>query len=144
TKSFPFLLTFNQFGARIYNDKRYIARENMNAPNHQSAQPISEPVFYILLSLAVGRKHGYAILKDVEWLSQESVLLSTSTLYGALGRLEARGYVERVPADGEPAPGLPRKVYALTPQGRDLLHAEARRVQRLADLARRHRIGGPA
>jgi PadR family transcriptional regulator PadR len=107
-------------------------------------QSISEPVFYILLSLAAGQKHGYAILKDVEWLSQDALLLSTSTLYGALGRLEARGYVERVPADGEPASGLPRKVYALTPEGRDLLQAEARRVQRLAELARRFRIGGPA
>jgi len=49
-----------------------------------------------------------------------------------------------VEAGGEPAPGLPRKVYALTPQGLDLLHAEARRVQRLADLARRYQIGDPA
>jgi DNA-binding PadR family transcriptional regulator len=58
--------------------------------------------------------------------------------------LEQQGYVERVPDDGEPAPGLPRKVYALTPQGWALLHAEARRVQCLADLARRHQIGDPA
>jgi len=116
----------------------------MSARNHQSTEPISEPVFFILLSLAAGRKHGYAILKDVERLSQASVLLSTSTLYGALGRLEEQGHVERVPAGGEPAPGLPRKVYVLTPQGLDLLHAEARRVQRLADLARRYQINDPA
>jgi PadR family transcriptional regulator PadR len=116
----------------------------MNATNHRSSEPISEQVFFILLSLASGDKHGYAILKDIERLSQASVLLSTSTLYGALGRLEEQGYVERVPAGGEPAPGLPRKVYALTPQGRDLLSAEARRVQRLADLARRYQIGGLA
>jgi DNA-binding PadR family transcriptional regulator len=88
-------------------------------------------------------QHGYAILKDVERLSQSSLLLSTSTLYGALGRLEEQGHVERVPAGGEPAPGLPRKVYAISPRGRALLHAEAMRVQRLADLARRHQIGDP-
>jgi DNA-binding PadR family transcriptional regulator len=116
----------------------------MNNCNHLSAEPISEPVFFILLSLADGRKHGYAILKDVERLSQASLLLSTSTLYGALGRLEERGHVERVLAGGEPAPGLPRKVYVLTPQGLALLNAEARRLQRLADLARRYRIGDPA
>jgi DNA-binding PadR family transcriptional regulator len=116
----------------------------MNTSNHQSTEPISEPVFLILLSLASGDKHGYAILKDIERLSQASVLLSTSTLYGALGRLEEHGYVERAPAGGAPAPGLPRKVYALTPQGRELLGAEARRVQRLADLARRYQIGGLA
>jgi DNA-binding PadR family transcriptional regulator len=106
-----------------------------------SPEPISEPVFFILISLGEGRKHGYAILKDVERLSQGAVLLSTSTLYGALGRLEGQGCVERVPAGGEPAPGLPRKVYALTPQGLALLQAEARRVQRLADLARPYQAG---
>jgi DNA-binding PadR family transcriptional regulator len=116
----------------------------MSARNHQSSEPISEPVFLILLSLLAGRKHGYAILKDVERLGQSSVLLSTSTLYGALGRLEEQGHVKRVPAGGEPAPGLPRKVYVITPQGRAVLHAEARRVQRLADLARRSQIGEPA
>jgi PadR family transcriptional regulator PadR len=111
---------------------------------HPPMGSISEPVFFILLSLAAGRKHGYAILKDVERLSQASLLLSTSTLYNALGRLEEQGHIERVPAGGEPAPGLPRKVYTLTPQGRALLHAEARRLRRLADLARRCQIGDPA
>lgn len=112
----------------------------MDTRNHLSTEPISEPVFYILLSLALGNKHGYAILKEVERLSQSTVLLSTSTLYGALGRLEEQGHVERLPAGGNPAPGLPRKVYGLTPQGRSLLQAEARRVQCLAELARRYQI----
>jgi DNA-binding PadR family transcriptional regulator len=110
----------------------------------QSIEPVSEPVFLILLSLATGRKHGYAILKDIEDLSQGSVVLSTSTLYGALGRLEEQGHVKRVPASEDPAPGLPRKVYAITPQGMDLLHGAARRIQRMADLTRRNRIGDPA
>lgn len=116
----------------------------MGERNRPSIEPVSEPVFYMLVSLAAGRKHGYAVLKDVERLSQDSVRLSTSTLYGALARLEEQGHVERVEAGEEPGPGLPRKVYALTPQGRSLLHAEARRVRRLADLARRQRIGDPA
>lgn len=115
----------------------------MSPRKHLSSEPISEPVFFILLSLAAGRKHGYAILKDVENLSQASLLLSTSTLYGALGRLEEQGLVERVPAGKEPAPGLPRKVYALTPKGQARLNTEASRVQRLAELARLHRIGNP-
>ncbi len=116
----------------------------MRSPKQPATEPISEQVFLILLSLATGRKHGYAILKDVERLSQASVQLSTSTLYGALGRLEEQGHVERVQVSGEPAPGLPRKVYHLTPQGQALLNAEARRVQRLADLARRCQVGDPA
>jgi DNA-binding PadR family transcriptional regulator len=111
--------------------------------NKSSSETISEPVFYILLSLSMGRKHGYAILKDVEDLSDSAVQLSTSTLYSALGRLAEQGYVERVPIEDEPTPGLPRKVYVLTPRGRALLGAEARRVQRLSDLTRRFNLGNP-
>ncbi len=49
--------------------------------------PLREPTFLILLSLADGEKHGYAILKDVSEISQGKVLLSTGTLYEALARL---------------------------------------------------------
>jgi len=108
------------------------------AHSTSSPLPVSEPVFFILLSLAAGRKHGYAILKDIETLSREAVLLSTSTLYGALSRLEDQGYIRRVPAGQPVAPGLPRKVYELTPQGLDLLHGEAERLQRLSLVAQRY------
>jgi len=63
--------------------------------------PLTEPTFYILLSLAPEKRHGYAILKDVEALSNGNVSLSTSTLYGALGRLLDQGLIERVPNDEE-------------------------------------------
>jgi DNA-binding PadR family transcriptional regulator len=106
-----------------------------------SPLPVSEPVFFILLSLASGQKHGYAILKAIESMSQERLLLSTSTLYGALSRLEVQGYIRRVPAGQPVAPGLPRKVYALTPEGLDLLHGEAERLQRLNHIARRYLPG---
>jgi DNA-binding PadR family transcriptional regulator len=96
-----------------------------NDPN-----PLSEPVFYILLSLASGQKHGYAILKDLETLSERSVMLSTSTLYSALTRLEDQGLVQRISVEAPTAPGLPRKVYELTPQGLNLLNVETRRLQR--------------
>jgi len=125
-------------------------------PLPYSKLPVSEPVFYILLSLASGRKHGYAILKDVETMSQEALLLSTSTLYSALGRLEEQGLIRRVPA-GSPAgehaapgeaapgtPGLPRKVYELTPQGLALLQGEADRLHRMAAIARRSLAKRPA
>ena len=103
-----------------------------------SPLPVSEPVFYILLSLASGRKHGYAILKQIETLSGDTLHLSTSTLYGALSRLEEQGYIRRVPAGQQVTPGLPRKVYELTPDGLDLLHGEAERLQRMSHIARRH------
>jgi DNA-binding PadR family transcriptional regulator len=102
---------------------------------------VSEQVFLILLSLAAGRKHGYAILKDVEAMSGGALVLSTSTLYGALGRLEREGLVGHVEAEREVAPGLPRKVYELTPGGLALLQGEAARLRRMALLANRYLPG---
>ena len=100
--------------------------------------PLTEATFYILLSLAPGKKHGYAILKDVEALSDGKVRLSTSTLYGALGRLLDQGLIERVPNDGEenPGPGLPRKAYVLSKTGRRVLEAELSRMRALVAAAR--------
>jgi DNA-binding PadR family transcriptional regulator len=109
-----------------------------------SPLPVSEPVFFILLSLASGPKHGYAILKAIEAISRETLLLSTSTLYGALSRLEEQGYIRRVMAGQQVAPGLPRKVYELTPQGLNLLHAEAERLHRMSRIARQSLPRQPA
>jgi PadR family transcriptional regulator PadR len=66
-----------------------------------------------LLSLSGGRKHGYAILKDVNELSGGTATLSTSTLYSALGRLLDQELIARVdlPPEAETGPGLPRKAY---------------------------------
>ncbi len=55
--------------------------------------PLSEAVFLILLSLMPGPKHGYAIMKDVQALSENRVSLSTGTLYGALKRLLKQEWV---------------------------------------------------
>lgn len=95
--------------------------------------PLTEPTFYILLSLAPGKKHGYAIMQDVEGLSKGSVTLSTSTLYSALGRLLDQRLIERVPddPDGSKHPGRPRKAYVLSDLGWRVLRAE---IDRLAAL----------
>ena len=99
--------------------------------------PLTEPTFYILLSLAPGKKHGYAILKDVKHLSQERVNLSTSTLYTAVGRLLDQDLIERFEDDEEDSsPGLPRKSYSLTELGRRVLEAETVRLQGMVREAR--------
>lgn len=99
--------------------------------------PLTEPTFYILLSLAPGKKHGYAILKDVAALSSGKIILSTSTLYGALGRLLDQGLIKRVPSDEDnnAGPGLPRKAYILSKTGRRVLQAETDRLQALVATA---------
>jgi DNA-binding PadR family transcriptional regulator len=97
-----------------------------------SPLPISEPSFFILLSLAAGPRHGYAVLKDAEELSSGKISLSVSTLYSALGRLQEQGMIEREETpDEERRPGLPRKFYRLTRQGKDAIDAEALRLKAL-------------
>lgn len=97
--------------------------------NHR-APPLSEPTYFILLSLAAGPKHGYAVLKEAETLSEGRLTLSVSTLYTALARLQEQGLIERLEGgeEAEPAPGLPRKVYRLTGQGAGALQEEAGRL----------------
>jgi|WetSurMetagenome_2_1015567.scaffolds.fasta_scaffold341365_1 DNA-binding PadR family transcriptional regulator len=99
---------------------------------NSSASPLNEPTYFILLSLATGPKHGYAILKDIEELSSGKISLSTSTLYTALARLLGQELIERNDAaDTETGPGLPRKVYILTRHGRNVLNAEMLRLQNM-------------
>jgi DNA-binding PadR family transcriptional regulator len=101
----------------------------------KNQQPLREPTFFILISLSPGPKHGYAIYKDVETLSEGRVLLSTGTLYGAIKRLLDRDWIKRA-ADPEPnITERERKAYALTDQGRRALNAEVERLGKLLVLA---------
>jgi DNA-binding PadR family transcriptional regulator len=99
--------------------------------------PLTEPTFYILLSLAPGEKHGYAIMQDVEGLSKGSITLSTSTLYSALGRLLDQRLIARVldAPDRGKHPGRPRKAYVLSDLGRRVLRAETDRMSALVKTA---------
>lgn len=108
-----------------------------------SLSQLSEQAFFILLSLSSGRKHGYAILKDVEDFSAGGLVLSTSTLYGALGRMQDQGLIVRtsVEEDGNPRPGLPRKFYELSEAGHRMLMAQTQRLQAMVSLAEQ-RLGG--
>lgn len=96
------------------------------------ALPLSEPVLLVLLSLAEQPRHGYSILKDVEQLSGGRVVLSTGTLYGALQRLLAQGWIERIEEDEDPRE---RRSYRLTSKGRRNLQAEIERMRHLTKLA---------
>jgi DNA-binding PadR family transcriptional regulator len=105
--------------------------------------PLSEAVFFILLSLLPGPKHGYAIMKDVEALSDSRVSLSTGTLYGALKRLLEGGWVQRV-EDEQDDSGRERKAYSLTQLGKGILEAEAARMQSLVAMTQKRSSEGEA
>ena len=97
--------------------------------------PLSEPTFYILLSIFAGPRHGYAILKDIQQLSNGRLLLSVSTLYTSLKRLLEQGWIERVESEDQDETGHPRKQYQLTQVGRSMLYAETKRLHTLIQAA---------
>ena len=98
--------------------------------------PLREPTFFILLSISTEKKHGYAILQEVEALSNGTVKLSNGTLYGALTRLQDQGLIERVASDEPQTSGKPRKAYRITRTGLVVLEAEVARLSALVHAAR--------
>ena len=101
---------------------------------------LSPQVFHILLALVDEDLHGYAIIQDVAARTQDEVRLTASTLYAAIKRLLESGWIEeltrRPRADDDPR----RRYYRLTATGREVARAEARRLERLAAMARAKRL----
>jgi DNA-binding PadR family transcriptional regulator len=91
--------------------------------------------FYILLALADGDRHGLAIARDVQSLSDGSVRLWPATLYGSLDELRGRKWIEEL-AEHPEAESERRRYYRLTRTGRTVLTDEGERLGRLARLAR--------
>ena len=104
-------------------------------------KPLTPALFHVLLALAEGDKHGYAILKDVEVNTSGEVQLSTGTLYGIIKRLLSDGLIEecrqRRPAEDDDAR---RRYYRLTRLGRQLGAAEAERLEKVLAMARDRRL----
>jgi DNA-binding PadR family transcriptional regulator len=104
-------------------------------------QPLTPPVFQVLLSLADGDKHGYAILKDVEEHSGGEVRLNTGTLYAIIKRMLAEGLIvelrNRPRAEDD---DQRRRYYRLTPKGREVAAAEVERMERLVARARDRKL----
>lgn len=99
--------------------------------------PLTPAMFHILLALADGEKHGYAILKEVARRTSNKVRLSAGTLYGNLARLQATGFIAE--SASRPAASLDderRRYYRLTEHGREVTIAEAERMEEAVLQAR--------
>lgn len=98
---------------------------------------LSLPVLHILLALAEGTKHGYAIKQDIERRTEGAIRLGPGTLYEAIQRLEEGGLIAETasttPANGQEAQ---RRFYRLTERGWSALRAEVRQLGTLVDRAR--------
>jgi DNA-binding PadR family transcriptional regulator len=103
--------------------------------------PLSEQTYFILLSLQSEPKHGYAITKDVQSLSQGRVILSVSTLYTTLKRLLDDGWIRLVEGASDTSK-RPRKIYELTNTGGIILHAEVKRLNALIAAAQIRGVKG--
>jgi PadR family transcriptional regulator, regulatory protein PadR len=99
-----------------------------------SEQEMREPTFFVLASLADGRKHGYGIIKDAQELSDGRVNLRVGTLYAALDRLQTEGLVAA--AGDEVVAGRLRRYFELTEHGAESLAAESERQAANAKRAR--------
>jgi DNA-binding PadR family transcriptional regulator len=103
--------------------------------------PLTPAMFHILLALADGEKHGYAILKEVARRTADKVKLSVGTLYGNLARLESDGLI----AESTHRPELVldderRRYFLLTPLGREVAVAEAERMEEALAQARAKKL----
>jgi DNA-binding PadR family transcriptional regulator len=99
--------------------------------------PLTPATFYVLVALADEERHGYLIIKAVAELTSGAVELGTGTLYGIVKRLLADGLVvesNRRPAADEDDER--RRYYRLTPFGRDVVAAEAARLQSMIAAAK--------
>jgi len=107
-------------------------RHVITQPKDAETRPLSEPVLLILMSLVNEPRHGYALIKDIETLSNGRVRLSTGTLYGALHRLLKDRWIARFKQEDK---SREKQAYKLTPMGRRQLELELDRMKQLTRTA---------
>ena len=103
-------------------------------------RPLPAAHLHIMLALVGGQKHGYAIMSEVELITEGAVTMGPGTLYGAVKRMLKAGLIEE--ADERPDPELDderRRYYRLTGLGAHVLDREVSRMEHLARAARERR-----
>jgi DNA-binding PadR family transcriptional regulator len=90
---------------------------------------VSDPTLLVLASLADGEKHGYAMMEDIRQFA--GIRLGPGTLYGAITRLEQRGWISPVETDDR------RQPYRITSAGRNYLEEQLATLDQVVRAARR-------
>lgn len=115
-----------------------------NAVSSATEGELTPAMFHILLSLAEGERHGYAIMQEIERHTSGAVELGPGTLYRSIKQLLACGLI----AEGNPqqSSGKQRRVYRITTAGRRKAELEAIRLRGLVEWAEAARLlhGGQA
>jgi DNA-binding PadR family transcriptional regulator len=107
-------------------------------------ESLTPAAFQILMALADQDRHGLGIVEEIESRSGGEVALGPGTLYGTIKRLRESGLI----TDASPPPGSPkadprRRYYGITPEGREALAREARRMEAMVHLAQSKAILEP-
>ena len=111
------------------------------SPGSRTARPLTPAMFHILLALAGGERHGYAIMREVDVLTGGARRLGPGSLYGSIKRMLAEGLIEECGERPDPAADDERRrYYRLTDLGRRAAGAEARRLEVLVVAARGRRL----
>ena len=107
--------------------------------------PLTPVVLHILMTLAEGERHGYAIAQEVEETTEGQIRMGPGTLYGSIQRMLSASLIEetalrRRPADDDER----RRYYRITPLGKRALDSELQRLSRVVRLARtKHLLRDP-
>lgn len=107
----------------------------------EAVLPLSPTAFHVLVAMAQGPKHGYAIAQEVEELTGGRIVMGPGTLYGSLQRLVASELIAE--ADNPGDEGLHagrRRYYAITNLGSAALRSESERLLRAVNVAQ-ERLG---
>lgn len=101
----------------------------MDAHTKKVYVPMTETAFYILYCLQTPQ-HGYGVVQQVERLTGGEIRLAPGTMYGSLSKMEKDGVIAFVREEEK------RKLYAITPLGREVLGLEINRIRRLYQTIR--------
>ena len=112
-----------------------------NDRGREEARALSPAEFEVLIALADGEKHGYAILKDVARRTEGGAPFGTATLYSILRRFVGEGLlVESVERPAAALDDERRRYFRLTEAGRRAAAAEAERMEAVLELARTRKL----
>ena len=104
--------------------------------------PLRPAIFHILVVLAEGERHGYAIKQEVEKRTDGVVKMGPGTLYESIQRMLDRGLVEESASRPQPeADQAQRRYYRLSAFGREVLEAEVTRLGAIVEAARATLLG---
>ena len=103
--------------------------------------PLKHSTYQVLLALADGERHGYAIMQALSEMTRGREVILPGTLYAALARMVDEGLIETRQGPADEASGGPkRRYYRRTSFGRAVARAESERLRALLDIAQAQKI----